>query len=326
MIEARALSKHFGDFTAVKKVSFSVQAGQKLILLGTSGSGKTTTLKMINRLIEPSSGQLLINGKDVLKQNPEDLRKEIGYVIQNTGLFPHYTVAQNIAIVPNLLGWEKNKTQSRTLELMEMLDLPAKDLLNRYPQELSGGQKQRVGIARALATNPPLMLLDEPFGALDPITRSQIHVEFKRIESLVNKTMVMVTHDVFEAVELGTFICLMDKGEIQQLGTPKDLVFNPKNEFVANFFQAQRFQLELKVLKLQDIFPLLPPPEKPNASAFYLDFPLETDLLTVMEKSAQSLDQEPVLRIFEGAQKILSTTKRQDILAAFYRAKQAGNF
>jgi osmoprotectant transport system ATP-binding protein len=257
MIKVEHLSKSFGKTKAVDHISFDVAEGDNLILLGTSGCGKTTTLKMINRLIEPDQGKVFINGKNILEQEPEVLRRGIGYVLQNTGLFPHYTVAENIAIVPQLLKWDKKKTQHRVSELLEKLHLDKKHL-SVYPNQLSGGQQQRVGLARALVTDPPVLLMDEPFGALDTVTRSKIQQEFKDLDELKRKTIIMVTHDVQEAFELGDRICLMDKGKIVQNGTPADLLFKPANAFVKDFLKDQRLQLEFKAIKLKDLAPLLP--------------------------------------------------------------------
>ena len=210
MIKVEQLSKHFGNVKAVDGISFELADHEKLILLGTSGCGKTTTLKMINRLIEPTSGSIFIDGKNIYGQSPEILRRRIGYVLQNNGLFPHYTVAENITIVPQLLKWDSKRTEKRIAELLEKLHLST-DQLKAYPNELSGGQQQRVGLARALVADPPVLLMDEPFGALDNVTRSKIHAEFKALDELKQKTVIMVTHDVQEAFELGDCICLMDK-------------------------------------------------------------------------------------------------------------------
>src|ERR1041385_4996523 len=215
MIRVEQLSKHFGAIKAVDGISFEVRDQETLILLGTSGCGKTTTLKMINRLIEPTSGRILIDGKNIQEQSPEILRRSIGYVLQNNGLFPHYTVAENIAIVPQLLKWDSKRIEKRIAELIEKLHL-SEGQLNAYPNELSGGQQQRVGLARALVADPPVLLMDEPFGALDNVTRSKIHAEFKDLDELKRKTVIMVTHDVQEAFELGDRICLMDKGKIDR--------------------------------------------------------------------------------------------------------------
>ena len=238
MIEVKNLTKIFNSTKAVDDISFSINERETFVLLGTSGCGKTTTLKMINRLIESSSGTIKVHGRDIKEENPEELRKRIGYVIQGIGLFPHYTVEQNISLVPSLLHWDSNKIKTRIHELLELVGLPPSELLNRYPHELSGGQKQRVGIARALAADPPVILLDEPFGALDQITRKQIQNEFKNLESLLQKTMILVTHDVFEAIKLGNKIGLMNKGRIEQIGTPQELIFSPRNPFVKNFFDS----------------------------------------------------------------------------------------
>jgi osmoprotectant transport system ATP-binding protein len=257
MIKVEHLSKHYGQTKAVDDVSFEVAEGENLILLGTSGCGKTTTLKMLNRLIEPTGGRILIDEKDITQQPPELLRRNIGYVLQNNGLFPHYTVAENIAIVPQLLKWEAKRTADRMHELLEKLHLSTY-LLNQYPSQLSGGQQQRIGLARALMADAPVLLMDEPFGALDNITRNKIQAEFKQLDELQRKTIVMVTHDVQEAFELGNRICLMDKGKILQIGTPAELLFHPNSDFVRDFLQAQRLQLELKAVTLKDIWNALP--------------------------------------------------------------------
>ena len=268
MIKVDKIGKYFGEVKAVDGVSFEVEEQENLILLGTSGCGKTTTLKMINRLIEPTQGSIYIDGKNIMEQQPETLRRGIGYVLQNNGLFPHYTVAQNIAVVPNLLKWDKQKTEKRTAELMEKLHLDA-SYLNIYPNELSGGQQQRIGLARALVSDPPVLLMDEPFGALDNVTRSKIHAEFKALDELKRKTIIMVTHDVQEAFELSDRICLMDKGKIIQSGTPAQLLFNPINDFVKDFLKHQRLQLEFKAIKLIDLWELLPELNKEaKASSF----------------------------------------------------------
>lgn len=257
MIVVQNLTKYFDKAIAVKEVSFGVNEGENLVLLGTSGCGKTTTLRMINRLIEPTSGQVYVNGKSILNQSPEILRRSIGYVLQNNGLFPHYTVAENIGVVPHLLGWDKNQIKNRTLELLDKLHLDAEKHFNIYPHELSGGQQQRVGLARALAADPPILLMDEPFGALDPITRVKIRQEFLNLDELKRKTIILVTHDIEEAFEFGDKICLMDKGSIVQIGTPAELLFKPANEFVRNFLSHQRLLLEMKAIKLSHIWDTL---------------------------------------------------------------------
>jgi osmoprotectant transport system ATP-binding protein len=234
MIEIQNLTKRFESHTAVDDVSLSVGPGETLVLLGTSGCGKTTTLKMINRLIEPTSGSIRVADVDVRQQPGPELRRQIGYVIQDGGLFPHYSVAEAIATVPKLLGWEPVDIQKRTHELIDKLQLP-QSVLARYPSELSGGQRQRVGLARALAAKPPVVLMDEPFGALDPFTRRHVRRELFGLNELKETTVVLVTHDVSEALELADRIALMDKGKIVQIGPPSELLTQPANDFVRDF-------------------------------------------------------------------------------------------
>jgi osmoprotectant transport system ATP-binding protein len=280
MITVEQLSKNFGEIKAVDGISFEVKEHETLVLLGTSGCGKTTTLKMINRLIEPTSGTIRIDGQSIFDQSPELLRRGIGYVLQNNGLFPHYTVAENIAIVPQLLKWDSRRIEKRIGELIEKLHL-SPDQLKAYPNELSGGQQQRVGLARALVADPPVLLMDEPFGALDNVTRSKIHAEFKALDELKRKTIIMVTHDVQEAFELADRICLMDKGKIIQIGTPAELLFKPVNYFVDSFLKEQRLQLEFRAIRIKDIWALLPH-TKQDADAASLS--ANADIWTGMEK------------------------------------------
>ncbi len=257
MILLRNVIKKFGEIEAVDHLSFEVKEGENVVLVGTSGCGKTTTLRMINRLTEATSGEIFVGGKNIKDIPAEELRRNIGYVLQHNGLFPHYTIAQNIAIVPELLKWPKQKIKSRILELLGQLNLPS-SYLDLYPRQLSGGQQQRVGLARALAANPPVLLMDEPFGALDAITRNSISKEFSKLEALKRKTIVLVTHDIREAFEMGDTILLMDKGKIVQSGKSAELLFRPKNKFVTDFFSAQRLQLELNSVLLKDVWRHLP--------------------------------------------------------------------
>jgi osmoprotectant transport system ATP-binding protein len=217
---------------AVQSVSLHVPRGKLLVLLGGSGCGKTTTLKMINRLIDPTSGRVMVDGKDVRQTDPVQLRRSIGYVFQGSGLFPHMTVAENIAIVPKLLHWPNDRTQARLDELLNMVHLPAQEYRDRLPRELSGGQQQRVGFARALAAGPEVMLLDEPFGALDPVTRDELRAEFLSLRRRLNLTAVMVTHDMMEALLSADLIAVMNAGRLLQLGTPAELMARPADPFV----------------------------------------------------------------------------------------------
>ena len=254
MIIAEHISKIFNDTKAVDDISFEVKEGKTMVFLGTSGCGKTTTLKMLNRLIDASSGFISIDGKNIFDQRPEILRRTIGYVSQSNGLFPHYSVEENVSVVPKLLKWEKSRTRKRAEELLEQLKLPLEEFGHKYPDELSGGQQQRVAIARALISNPPVLLMDEPFGALDPITRAGVRKEFLELPELSKKTIVLVTHDVQEAFELGDHIGLMDKGRIVQAGTARELILNPVNAFAKTFFDHQRLFLELSAVTFQDIW------------------------------------------------------------------------
>ena len=258
-IRAANLCKQFGAHAVVQDVSFELAAGETLVLLGPSGCGKTTLLKMLNRLIEPDRGTVEINGQPVRNQRPAELRRGIGYVIQQVGLLPHYTVAENVAVVPRLLGHAPAAIAARTTALLTRLHLPPARYAGQYPHQLSGGQQQRVGLARALAADPPIVLLDEPFGALDPLTRASIRREFRELEELRRKTVVLVTHDVTEAFELADRILLLDAGQVQQLGTPRELLFRPANDFVRRFFAAERLALQLRTLTLGDVFPQTEP-------------------------------------------------------------------
>jgi osmoprotectant transport system ATP-binding protein len=249
MIKVENLSKKFDGKFAVERINFEVAEGETLVLLGTSGCGKTTTLRMINRLIEPDSGEVYIDGKNVAGQQPELMRRHMGYVLQNHGLFPHYTVLENMSVVPKLLNWDKEKIRSRSMELLDKLKLD-RTLGKQYPSALSGGQQQRVGLARALMADPPILLMDEPFGALDNITRADIRREFTELDELVKKTIILVTHDIQEAFEMGNKICLMDKGQVMQYGTPEELLFKPESPFVASFLREHKLLLELKFLKM----------------------------------------------------------------------------
>jgi osmoprotectant transport system ATP-binding protein len=255
VIRVSHLTKRFGAQVVVDDISFEVAAGETLVLLGPSGCGKTTLLKTLNRLIEPDGGTIELNGRDVRQQRPEELRRGIGYVIQQVGLLPHLTVAQNVGLVPGLLGQPAAATAARTTLLLDRLHLPAARFGAMLPAQLSGGQQQRVGLARALAADPPLILLDEPFGALDPITRAAVRRDFRELDELRRKTMVLVTHDVQEAFELADRILLLNNGRIAQLGPPRELLLHPANDFVRSFFEAERLALQLRVLTLGDVQP-----------------------------------------------------------------------
>ena len=244
-IEFKNVTKLYGEggTKAVDEISFAIKEGEFITVLGSSGSGKTTTLKMINRLIREDAGSITFFGEDISGMNEVDLRRKIGYVVQQIGLFPHMTVAQNIAIVPELLKWDKKEIQVRTKNLLQLVQLDPEVFADRKPKQLSGGQQQRVGVARALAANPKVMLLDEPFGAVDAITRVQLQNELQKIhKELGDKTFVLVTHDINEAFKLGTRVMIMDKGKICQFDTPKEIMRHPKTEFVVNLIATVKEQ------------------------------------------------------------------------------------
>ncbi len=228
------------DAPAVNDLSFEVPAGEICVLVGPSGCGKTTAMRMVNRMIDITGGDILLDGHSVRERDPAELRREIGYVIQQIGLFPHQTIGQNIATVPRLLGWEKDRTAQRSAELLELVGLPA-EMRDRYPGQLSGGQRQRVGVARALAADPPLMLMDEPFGAIDPINRDRLQNEFLRLQAEIRKTIVFVTHDIDEAIKMGDKIAILREGGIlAQYDSPDAILAHPADDFVAQFVGADR--------------------------------------------------------------------------------------
>ncbi|MCA0173438.1 ABC transporter ATP-binding protein [Bacillus sp. RAR_GA_16] len=241
MITFEHVSKKFADGTeALKDINLHIEQGELLTLIGPSGCGKTTTMKMINRLIEPSGGQIYIDGKPISDQDPVELRRSIGYVIQQIGLLPHMTIAENIALIPKLKKWDKSKIDKRVDEMLNLVGLDPSVFRSRYPLELSGGQQQRVGVIRALAAEPPIILMDEPFSALDPISREQLQDELVKLQKEIQKTIVFVTHDMDEAMKIADRIAIMKDGEILQLDTPDRLLRHPKNEFVRNFIGDER--------------------------------------------------------------------------------------
>ena len=253
MIRLTGLSKRFAGSAqaAVDNVSLDIAEGEVCVLIGPSGCGKTTTMRLINRMIEPDAGRIEVGGKDVTHMDVVALRRSIGYVIQQVGLFPHMTIADNIATVPRLLGWDAPRIERRIDELLDLVGLDGATFRTRYPRELSGGQKQRVGVARALAADPPVMLMDEPFGALDPITRARLQGEFLAILGRLRKTIVFVTHDLDEAVRMGSRVAVMRQGRIEQFDTPEALLAGPANPFVEAFVGDDRALRRLALLSVQ---------------------------------------------------------------------------
>jgi osmoprotectant transport system ATP-binding protein len=269
VIEIDYVTKSYGDRRVVDGLSLTVGAGELCVLLGSSGCGKSTTLRMINRLIPSDSGSIRVGGEDVATVSAEALRRRIGYAIQSIGLFPHWTVEDNIATVPRLLKWPGARVRDRVSELLELFRLNPPTYRGKYPHQLSGGEQQRVGVARALAADPGLLLMDEPFGAVDPITRDTLQAELVRIHRTTGKTIVFVTHDIEEALRLATIIAIMDRGRIVQLGTPLDILENPANDFVRDFVGHQG--LGLKLLSVRRVADRLRPGEAAEGEPLALD-------------------------------------------------------
>lgn len=269
MIEFRDVSKSYKDKVILKKLNFTIEDNSIVVLIGESGCGKTTTLKMINRLIEPTSGKILINGKNIKKENPIKLRRSMGYVIQQTGLFPHLTIRQNIELISKLEKKPIKEIKERTTLMMKMVGLDEGDYLDSYPSELSGGQQQRVGIARAFATDPDIILMDEPFSALDPITRASLQDEVIRLQDKLKKTIVFVTHDMDEAIKLADKIAIMNNGELVQYDKPEKILKHPANDFVKNFIGTKRIWTSPNLIKVRDIMIERPVCCKENFSVFY---------------------------------------------------------
>jgi osmoprotectant transport system ATP-binding protein len=238
VIELQHLTKRYGDLIVVDRLSVQVERGELLVLLGGSGSGKTTTLKMINRLVEPSAGRVLIDGQEVAAVPPAELRRRIGYAFQQVGLFPHMSIAENVGITPALLGWERARIEERVDALLELVELDPRTYRDRRPSELSGGQQQRVGVARALAAEPAVLLLDEPFGALDPLTRDRLQQSLAAVRARLAVTIVFVTHDMVEALLLGDRIAVLRDGRLLQLGTPTELLRRPADDYVAQLMET----------------------------------------------------------------------------------------
>lgn len=253
MIKFENITKKFKDTSVIKNLSFEIEEGKLVAFIGASCCGKTTTLKMINRLIKPTTGHIYIDGEDIATKDVIELRRNMGYVIQQTGLFPHMTIKENIELIPKVQKQDSEKIKARTLELMDMVGLNPEDYLDRYPTELSGGQQQRVGVARAFATDPKIILMDEPFSALDPITRTGLQDELLNLQSKLKKTIVFVTHDMSEAIKIADMICIMDGGNIVQYDTPENILKYPINSFVAEFVGKNRIWTSPEFIKSEDI-------------------------------------------------------------------------
>lgn len=317
MIKAQHLTKTFNGYPVVNDISFEIAKGHTMVFLGTSGCGKTTTLRMLNRLITPTSGNVFINREDVREQAPEQLRRSMGYVLQHNSLFPHYSVLENIAVVPQLLKWDKNLIRKRAIELMGKLHLSEK-LLDVYPRQLSGGEAQRVNIARALVAQPPILLMDEPFSALDSITRLAIRQEFSALDELKDKTIVMVTHDVQEAFEMADIVCLMDKGRIIQQGKPEELLFYPANDFVRDFLSDSFLQLALTVTPLLAVWPYLTASISTHSAQITLS--VNTTIAKAFTAVKDKNRQDAVIAITNGSE--LKITDWAGLLQAYTHYKK----
>lgn len=293
MIEFKNITKKYKDNTVLANLNFQIEDGELIAIIGASGCGKTTTLKMINRLINPTSGKIYVDGEDISTKDIIKLRRGMGYVIQQTGLFPHMTIRENIEIIPKVEKYDAKKITARTQELMEMIGLDTEDFLDRYPTELSGGQQQRVGVARAFATNPNVILMDEPFSALDPITRSSLQDELIDLQSQLKKTIVFVTHDMDEAIKLADRICIMDKGHIIQYDSPEKILKNPVNDFITEFVGKKRLWTSPEYIKAEDIMIENPVTCPDNISIFRCREKMrisKVDSLMVMNSKTKKLE------------------------------------
>jgi osmoprotectant transport system ATP-binding protein len=307
VIRLRGVTKRYPNGTvAVHELDLDVDAGEVCVLVGPSGCGKTTTLRMINRLIEPTSGSIEVAGDDVLRLDPVDLRRRIGYVIQHVGLFPHHTVGDNVGTVPKLLGWGRARTRERVDELLEVVGLEPAVYRDRYPAQLSGGQRQRVGVARALAADPPVLLMDEPFGAIDPVTRARLQQQFLDLQRRLGKTVVVVTHDIDEAVLLGDRIALLREGGVlAQHATPDELLTSPANDFVAGFVGADR-GIKRLALHVVDSVPLEPAPEHLEGLP---RLPAGADLRVALSTALLSPDGRVLVEAADGSVAGLATVE-----------------
>ncbi|MFD6510889.1 MULTISPECIES: ABC transporter ATP-binding protein [unclassified Bacillus (in: firmicutes)] len=290
MIQFNYVSKAYEDGTkAVDSLHLEIKKGEFFVLIGPSGCGKTTTMKMINRLIETTEGSILIDGKDIQDYNINELRWNIGYVLQQIALFPHMTIAENIAVVPEMRKWSKNKIKARVDELLHMVGLEPDVYRDRMPDELSGGQKQRVGVVRALAANPKIVLMDEPFSALDPLSREQLQKDIVQLQKKIQKTIVFVTHDMQEALSLGDRICVMKEGKVVQLDTPEGIIHNPKNEFVEEFIGNRgRPWYEGKIV--EDVLPL-DDSIRVEGNVLSLNSPLQEALVRVQAEGSVPVEE-----------------------------------
>lgn len=319
MIKLQNIHKNFSDgFVALNDINLTCEEGEITVLIGPSGCGKTTTMKLINRLINPTKGKVLINGDDISTINPVELRRKIGYVIQHIGLFPHMNIATNVGVVPRLLKWDKDKTDNRVDELLDLVGLDPKTYRTRYPSELSGGQQQRIGVIRALAAEPSIILMDEPFSALDPISREQLQEELVRLQKEIKKTIVFVTHDMDEALKIADRIVLMKEGDIVQQASPEDILRHPANDFVKSFIGKKRLQQVADIPTVDEVMvrkPVTIYPSRGLAEAMKLMEYKQVDSLLIVNNQDQLqgfITIFDVLNVFEDEGK-----RVQDIIQPF---------
>jgi osmoprotectant transport system ATP-binding protein len=253
LIEFKNIVKKYRTKTIINSFSLEIEAGQLVVFIGPSGCGKTTLLKMINKLVQPSSGKIFVDGTDISTMNPIELRRNIGYVIQNTGLFPHMTIKENLELIPKLKGENPEAIEKKTIELLQLVGLDPEEFIHRYPKELSGGQQQRIGVARAFSTNSDIILMDEPFSALDPVTRASLQDELFQMQKELNKTIIFVTHDMDEAIKIADKICILKDGDILQYDTPENILKNPENDYVSDFIGKRRVWNNPELLMAEDI-------------------------------------------------------------------------
>ena len=318
MITFEHVVKKYGDKTVIEDFNLTIESGELVVFIGPSGCGKTTLLKMVNRLIEPTSGKIYVNGKDITREDPIELRRNIGYVIQNVGLFPHMTIKENLEIIPKVKGEDPEAIEEKTVRLLNLVGLDPEEYMYRFPGELSGGQQQRVGVARAFSTDSDIILMDEPFSALDPITRSSLQEELFNMQQELRKTIIFVTHDMDEAYKIADKICIINEGKILQYDTPENILKNPANDFVANFIGKRRVWNNPEVLKAVDIMienPVSVSPKRNVLQAIEIMAENKVDSLMITNKENELIGLVTLKRIqLEDRNRLIEDLMERDVL------------
>lgn len=318
MITFEHVVKKYGDKTVIEDFNLTIKSGELVVFIGPSGCGKTTLLKMVNRLIEPTSGKIYVNGKDITREDPIELRRNIGYVIQNVGLFPHMTIKENLEIIPKVKGENPEAIEEKTVRLLNLVGLDPEEYMYRFPGELSGGQQQRVGVARAFSTDSDIILMDEPFSALDPITRSSLQEELFNMQQELRKTIIFVTHDMDEAYKIADKICIINEGKILQYDTPENILKNPANDFVANFIGKRRVWNNPEVLKAVDIMienPVNVSPKRNVLQAIEIMAENKVDSLMITNKENELIGLVTLKRIqLEDRNRLIEDLMERDVL------------